>query len=180
MKDLTKYLLPLLVLIAIAIGVLKLNKKPRWITPTEINLTIKTKVLAKVQNIPIPTKDSKADALHLLPKLSRILVVKVPQGSHPIALEFNGTTLPLIQSTSTIYQSKPVNIKKDLVEAKLVFAPRTIYKLPAQAIHFDDKKTYVIAKEGNGTKKLFVTILKKSPTYYLVAGKLKGVKVRLP
>ena len=184
MKDLTKYLIALLVLIAIATGVLKLNKKPRWITPTEINLTIKTKVLAKVQNIPIPTKDSKADALHLLPKLSRILVVKVPQGSHPIALEFNGTTLPLIQSTSTIYQSKPVNIKKDLVEAKLVFAPRTIYKLPAQAIHFDNKKTnkktYVFAKEGNGTKKLFITILKKSPTYYLVAGKLKGVKVRLP
>ncbi len=180
MKDLTKYLIALLVLIAIATGVVKLNKKPHWITPQELNLTIKTKVLAKVQNIPNPLKDSKTDTLHLLAKPSRLLVVKVPQGSHPIALELNGTKLPLIQSTPTTYYSTPINIKKDRVEAKLLFAPRTIYKLPAQAIHFDNKKAYVIAKEGNSTKKRFVTILKKSPTYYLVAGKLKGVRVRLP
>ena len=170
----------MLLLIAIAIGVVKLSKKPRWITPQELNLTIKTKVLAKVKDIPISTKDSKEDTLHLLTKSSRLLIVKVPKGSHPVALEVGSTELPLRKIAPQTYATPPVQVVGKRVRAKLLFAPRPVYKLPLKVLHFDNKKAYVIAKEGNMTKRLFVTILKKSATYYLVAGKLHNKKVALP
>ncbi len=180
MKSVTKYLVAALLLIAIAIGVVKLSKKPQWITPTELNLTIKTKVLAKVKDIPISTKDNKADTLHLLANPSHLLVVKVPKGSHPVALEVGSTKLPLRKIAPNTYQTPPVHIEGKRVEAKLIFPPKTIYKLPQKALHFKNEKAYVIAKEGNRTKQLPVTILKKSASYSLVIGNLQGVKVQLP
>ncbi len=179
MKDLTKYLLPLLVLIAIATGVLKLNKKPRWITPTELNFTLKTPVFVKVQPIYHPIQDSDKDTLRLFAKPASVLIVKVPKNSHPIALEINGTRVDLTKTAPTIYKSEPVDIKGTMVKAKLIFAPRPIYKLPLQALHFQGEKAYITI-QNNGTKELPVKIVKRTNTHYFVIGKLQGVKVKVP
>ncbi len=180
MKSITKYLVAALLLVAIAIGVVKLNKKPQWITPTELNLTIKRDVLAKIEELPKPNEDSKKDSLHLLAKPSRVVMVKVPKGSHPIALQVKNLRLPLTKVSPTTYRSEPIAIEGKEVEAKLIFPPKRIYKLPLKALRFENEKAYVVVKEKNGTKKVPVTIIKKNATSCFITGQLRGKEVRLP
>ena len=180
MKSITKYLLSVLLLVAIAIGVIKLSKKPRWIMPQELNLTKQTQVLAKVKELPTQSIDSKKDLLHLLAKPSRVLIVKVPKDAHPVALQVAKRKVVLKRIAPDTYQSEPIDVEGKEVKATLIFPPRLVYKLPPKALHFDKASPYVIAKEGNSTKKEPILILKKSATYYLVAGKLHKKKVALP
>ncbi len=178
MDNLTKYLALLLIGIAIALGILKFQKRPT-IHPVEANTTIKTPYQATIRKLPAP-KDTKGDPLGLRP--DSVLLIAMPSDVEPKALHFKDRTLPLRlvkkENNRSIYQTPPIHLDRTgraAVEVELRLSHGLF--VPKEAL-VKEKGGYYVIDKARGKRP--VTVIKRSPKGYIVSGIEKNATLLLP
>ena len=178
MDNLTKYLALLLIGIAIALGILKLQKRT-IVHPVDANTTLRTPYQALIVPLPAP-EDAKGDPLGLKPNAA--LQIAVPKDVEPKILYFNDKKLPLKlvgqENNRSLYQTPPLHIdKKGRAAVEVEIRVSHGLFLPKEAVIKEGGGFFVIDKAKG---KRPVTIVKRSPKGYIVTGIEKNASLLLP